>query len=126
MFCLDFVWCFLFGVAAVRRRRHAGFLLLHSPVLSGPSDAGEIRVATLDGCEFGICRFLVVGVVAFLFGTLHADAVGVEAGHRSDFELAAASVAAVLCEEPVGHFFVLLGSVAVFRLAGRPRRSLIN
>lgn len=116
---------FLFGVAAVRRRRHVGFLLLHSPVLSGPSDAREVSLASIEGCKFSICRFLVVGVVAFFFGTLHVDAVCVEAGHRSDFELAAASIAAVLCEEPVGHF-VLLGLIVVFSLAGHPRRSAIN
>jgi len=49
------------------------------PVPAGPAETSEVAVAGAHRREFGICRQLVVGVLAFLLGALHAEGVRVEA-----------------------------------------------
>ena len=93
-----------------------GFVLLHHfhASVSGfrleplvhvrPADAGKVPVAVSHGFPFGVCRFAVVGMIAFLCGATLADAVCVESRHGScSIERLAAAVAIFLCEEGIGH-----------------------
>ena len=96
-------------LAATFRRRPIVPGSLHAAVLSRPSDAGEVQVATTNSCEFRIGGFLVIRVLALLAFAVHADDFRGKSGYgASAIKRAAATVAFSYLQKSVWHFRVLL------------------
>ena len=115
-------------LAATFRRRPVVPDSLHATVLSRPSDAGEVQVATTNSCEFRIGRLPVVRVLALFSFAVEAEAAGVKSGHdASVFKRAAAAVALRCRQKLIRHFF-LFSLVFVSVSAGLPYlpRSFVN